>query len=81
MAVVQIIYLVINLIGIGMFLATLPSSGDVLFISTFFNFVGKHLGKFALALICVLFIGLFLPTLTFMTVLLTFMMIFNEHAN
>ena len=59
MAVIQIIYLAINLIGIGIGIAYISCSDDFPFIADFFSSISKRLGNIGLAITSTIFIALF----------------------
>lgn len=80
MAVIQIIYLVINLIGIGIGIATIPSSDEFPFIADFFSFIGRRFGNIVLAITGILFIALFIPAISFMSIVFAFLMLWGEHS-
>lgn len=80
MAIIQIIYLSINLIGIGICLAALPNTEDFPFVADFFSFVGRRLGNVGLAIVGTIFIALFIPTISFMAILFAFIMLWGEHS-
>lgn len=80
MAAIQIFYLAINLIGIGIGLALLPSSDSFPFIADFFSFVRKRFGNIGLVITSIVFIFLFIPTISFMAIVFAFMMIWGEHS-
>ena len=81
LAILQNIYLLINIIGVVIGLYTLFSEAELLFISSFFSFISRRLGNVFLAIISIALILLFIPTLTIMTVLMTFIMLWGEYSN
>ena len=80
MAVIQIIYLAINLIGIGIGIAYIYCSDDFTFVADFFSFMSKRLGNIGLAITSTIFIALFIPAISFMAVLFAFIMIWGEYS-
>lgn len=80
MAIIQTIYLAINLIGTGICIALLPSSDEFPCVANFFSLIGKRLGNIGLAIVGTLFIALFIPTISFMAILFAFLMLWGEHS-
>lgn len=80
MAILQIFYLIINIIGVIVSLVWLSSSEDFPIISSLFNFIGSHLGNVVLALSSILLIALFIPAITFIAIMITFTMLFNAYS-
>ena len=79
MAILQIIYLIINLIGFAFGLVWFICPPEYTFISDFFTLVAKYLGNFGLIIISILAITLFLPTLAIMTAIITFTMLIGTY--
>lgn len=80
MAVLQIVYLAINIVGVVLSLAFFISDTDCSLVSTVFTFVGNRLGNIPLAIISILLIALFIPTLAFMTAVMAFIMLYGTYA-
>lgn len=81
MAIFQIIYLVINLIGFAFGLVWLTCSPNTSIFSRFFTFVGKRLGNIGLIIAITLLIALFLPALSIMTAIIIFTVLFGTYSN
>lgn len=80
MIIAQILYLIINLIGATIGLVWFFNEAEPSCISNFFTFIGKHLGSIILALVAIISLLLFLPALAFMTVVITFIMIYGSYS-
>ena len=80
MATLQIIYLIVNIIGITFGLAWYLGATETVFISDFFTFVSKRLGNIGLIFISFFMIILFLPALTTTVALITFIMILGTYS-
>ena len=70
MAVLQIIYLAINIVGIIAGLIYFISSAECSLCSDLFTFVRKYFKKVGVVIVALLLIGLLLPTITFMSALI-----------
>lgn len=80
MIVLQIIYLIVNLIGFTFGLVYLVSSLHFSFISNFFTFVSRRLGNVILALTSLVTILLFMPAITVMAAIISFIVLFNTYS-
>lgn len=81
MAVIQIIYLTLNVVSTAFCLFTLFVDFDFDFPFVLFDFIKKKLGT-VVALICSSFvILLFIPTISVMSVLIAFMIVFGYNAD
>lgn len=81
MAYLQIIYLAINLVGIIVNLVFIACEGaDSPSVSTIFSFISKYFGNIVLAIISILLIILFLPTLTIVSALFAFTSIWGAYS-
>ena len=80
MAIFQIIYLAINVLGFAFGLTWYVCSSEVTFISDFFTFITKRLGNIGLAAIGILAIALFLPAFTTLTAIIAFTILFSTYA-
>jgi hypothetical protein len=81
MAILQIIYLAINVVGIIAGLIYFVSSAECVLFSNIFTFVHKYFKNVGLAIITILFILLLLPTLTVMSAIITFTAVFGGYAD
>ena len=69
MAIFQIIYLVINIIGTLISLVWFIGEIDCPIISALFDAVAKCCGNLGVTLVGILLVLLFIPTISFMTIL------------
>ena len=80
-AYLQITYLVINLVGIIVNLVLFAcDTVDSTIISTVFSFISRYLGNIPLAIISILFIILFLPTLTVVAAFFAFISLWGTYS-
>ena len=78
MAVIQIIYLILNVISTAFCIFALFTDFDfVEFLSAFFDFIQKKLGTVVTLICSSLVILLFIPTITVLSVLLMFMFVIS----
>lgn len=81
LGIIQIIYLALNILGtVGCFI-TLFADFSFEFILIFFDFIKKRLGTVVTLIICSLIILIFIPTITMVSVFLTFLLIFGYYAD
>ena len=80
MAVLQIIYLAINIVGIIAGLIYFISGADCSLCSDLFTFVSKYFKKVGVVIVALLLIGLLLPTITFMSALVAFVLLYGTYA-
>lgn len=81
LGIIQIIYLALNILGtVGCFI-TLFADFSFEFILIFFDFIKKRLGTVVTIIICSLIILIFIPTITMVSVFLTFLLIFGYYAD
>ena len=81
MAVLQIIYLVINIIGFAFGLVWFVGPPDNAFISDFFTLIHKYLSNIGLVIVGIFSILLFLPTITLMTSIILFTTLISNYSN
>lgn len=80
-AYLQIAYLIINLVGIVVNLVFLSCDlVDSTVVSTVFSFISRYLGNIPLAIISILFIILFLPTLTVVAAFFAFTSLWGAYS-
>jgi hypothetical protein len=75
LAIIQIAYLVINFLGFVLSIINLCSTGDFPIIHRLFDFIRLRLGNVVLAVAGLLFIVLFLPTITFNAAIVIFLVL------
>jgi Na+-transporting NADH:ubiquinone oxidoreductase subunit NqrB len=80
MVVLQIIYLAVNLVGIGAGLIYFVSGAECSIFSDLFTFIRKYFKKVGVIITAILLIGLLLPTITFMSALIAFVMLYGTYA-
>ena len=82
MAYLQIIYLVLNLIGIIVNIVFIACEGaDCDIVSTVFSFISKYFGNVILAILGVLLIILFLPTLAVVAAIFAFISLWGAYSH
>ena len=81
MAVLQIIYLTINVIGIVAGLIYFVTAADCNIFSNIFTFVHKYLKNIGLAIVTVLLILLLLPTITVLSAIITFITVYVAYSD
>ncbi len=81
MAVLQIIYLAINVIGTIAGIIYFVSSAECDLFSNIFTFVHKYFKNVGLAIATILFVLLLLPTLTVMSVITTFIAVYGNYSD
>ena len=81
MAVLQIIYLTINLIGVIVGLVYFCTEAESSFFSNVFTFIRKHFKGVGVIISAILFISLMLPTLAFMSAVVAFTAICGTYLN
>ncbi len=81
MAVLQIIYLAINAIGMIVGLVYFCSEAECNLFSNIFTLVQKYFKNAGVIVFAILLIGLLLPALTFMSVVVAFTMICGTYLN
>jgi hypothetical protein len=78
MAILQIIYLVINLIGTIIGLVWLNRAEDSI-ISSCFTFISNHFGNIGVAIASILFVALFIPAITAISIVITFLSLISTY--
>jgi hypothetical protein len=81
MAVLQIIYLAINVVGIVAGLIYFVTAADCNIFSNIFTFVHKYLKNIVLAIIAILFILLLLPAIAILSAIITFTTIYGAYSD
>jgi hypothetical protein len=79
-AIIQIIYLAINLAGVAINLIWFISDTNSSIISDMYTFISKHFGNVAVVISSIFIIVLFLPTLAVMSAVLTFIMLVSTYS-
>lgn len=80
MAVLQIIYLAINIVGIIAGLIYFVSSAECSIFSDLFTFIRKYFKKVGVIITAILLICLLLPTITFMSALIAFVTLYGIYT-
>lgn len=80
MAVLQIIYLAINIVGIIAGLIYFVSSAECSIFSDLFTFIRKYFKKVGVIITAILLICLLLPTITFMSALIAFVTLYGTYV-
>ena len=80
MTIFQIIYLVLNLVGLIVGLAVFTVLDELPFISRFFSFVSNKLGNIPLALAIIFTVVFFIPALSIITAIITMTMLWGEYS-
>ena len=81
MAVLQIIYLAINVVGIVAGLVYFVTAADCDIFSNIFTFVHKYLKNIGLVIVTVLLILLLLPTITVLSAIITFTTTYGAYSD
>lgn len=81
MAFLQIVYLVINLIGIILSVVTSFNSESFPLVPQLFSFSKKHFGKIPTVIFGLIFIAMFIPALTFNAVAAVLIMLCGACAD
>ena len=79
-AILQNIYLLVNIIGVAVGLVWFVTAADCPFVSTFFTAVRKYLGKPGVFITSTLVVLLLIPSITIMSIILTFTMLLGNYA-
>jgi len=80
MAVLQIIYLAINIVGIIAGLIYFVSGAEVAIFSDLFTFIRKYFKKVGVIITAILLISLLLPTIAFMSAVIAFVLLYGTYA-
>lgn len=81
MAILQIIYLAINVVGIIAGLIYFISSAEYVIFSNIFTFVYKYFKNVGLAVVIILLILLLLPTIAVMSAIITFTAVYGSYSD
>lgn len=81
MLVLQIIYLAINVIGIITSLIYFTAEAECPIFSNLFTFIHKHFKNIGVVVFSILLIILLLPTITFMSAVLAFTVIYGTYTD
>ena len=81
MAILQISYLAINVVGIIAGLIYFITEAECNIFSNIFTFVHKYFKNVGLAIVTILFILLLLPTLTVMSAIITFTAVYGGYSD
>lgn len=81
MAVLQIIYLAINVIGIVAGSIYFVTAADCNIFSNIFTFVHKYLKNIGLVIVTVLLILLLLPTIAVLSAIITFITVYIAYSD
>ena len=81
MAVLQIIYFAINVVGIVAGLIYFVTAADCNIFSNVFTFVHRYLKNIGLAIVTVLLILLLLPTIAVLSAIITFTTVYGAYSD
>lgn len=81
MAVLQIIYFVINIVGVIAGLIYFASDTECYIFSDIFTFIHRYFKNVGLAIITLLLITLLLPAITFITVAISFITVYDTYSD
>jgi len=80
LAIIQIIYLAINLFGLGVSIYFIcGTTDDFPIVSKLFSFIARHFGKVAFIITGILLTILFLPTIALTAAFITFMWLWGTY--